>query len=84
MSAVKRRRARRADPAPPPAANDDAAVCPPRRGRPPKHDLRRWRVIDDWPKVVPVTQAEVAVYESWFGDILDELFGHDAPQEADD
>jgi hypothetical protein len=45
-----------------------------RPGRPVKHDLIGWRVIDDWPERVPVTEREVDVFESWFGDILDELF----------
>ena len=44
-------------------------------GRPPKHDLPTWTVTDDWPEHVPVTAAEVDVFEAWFGDILDELFG---------
>jgi hypothetical protein len=43
-------------------------------GRPPKHDLSTWTVTDDWPDRVPVTAAEVDVFEVWFGDILDELF----------
>jgi hypothetical protein len=43
-------------------------------GRPPKHDLTTWTVTDDWPERVPVTAAEVDVFEAWFGDILDELF----------
>ncbi len=43
--------------------------------RPPKHDLTTWTVTDDWHKRVPVTAAEVDVFEAWFGDILDELFG---------
>jgi hypothetical protein len=46
-----------------------------RAGRPPKHEFTRWRVVDDWPDRVPVTTAEVEVFEAWFGDILDELFG---------
>jgi hypothetical protein len=46
-----------------------------RSGRPVKHDLAGWRVTDDWPKRVPVTEHEVDVFEAWFGDILDELFG---------
>jgi hypothetical protein len=45
-----------------------------RPGRPVKHDLIGWRVIDDWPQRVPVTEREVDVFEAWFGDILDELF----------
>jgi hypothetical protein len=44
-------------------------------GRPPKHDLTTWTVTDDWPERVPVTDAEVAVFEAWFGDLFDELFG---------
>jgi hypothetical protein len=47
----------------------------PFRGRPPKHDFERWRVSDDWPSQVPITDAEVAVFEAWFGDVLDEIFG---------
>jgi len=47
----------------------------PFQGRPPKHDLGTWTVTDDWPERVPVTDAEVDVFEAWFGDVLDELFG---------
>jgi hypothetical protein len=32
-------------------------------------------VIDDWPQRVPVTQAEIDVFEAWFGDLFDEFFG---------
>jgi len=46
-----------------------------RPGRPVKHDLFDWRVVDDWPGRVPVTEAEVDLFEAWFGDVLDELFG---------
>lgn len=54
----------------------DYAATPERRpGRPVKRDLIGWRVIDDWPERVPVTEREVDVFEAWFGDILDELFG---------
>lgn len=45
------------------------------RGRPVKDDLSDWRVIDDWPDDVPVTPEEVDVFEAWFGDVLEELFG---------
>lgn len=31
-------------------------------------------VIDDWPDRIPVTEAEVDVFERYFGDILDRLF----------
>ncbi len=44
-------------------------------GRPPKHDLSTWTVTDDWPEHIPVTEAEVEVFEAWFGDLFDELFG---------
>jgi hypothetical protein len=46
-------------------------------GRPPRHDLRTWTVTDDWPDPVPVTEAEIEVFERWFGDLFDELFGSD-------
>lgn len=32
-------------------------------------------VTDNWPKSVPVTKAEIDIFEIFFGDILDELFG---------
>jgi len=32
-------------------------------------------VTDDWPEDVPVTDAEIAVFEAWFGELFDELFG---------
>ena len=41
----------------------------------PKHDVATWAVTDDWPRRVPVTEAEVDVFEAWFGDLFDELFG---------
>jgi len=44
-------------------------------GRPPKHDLAAWTVTDDWPECVPVTEAEVEIFERWFGDLFDELLG---------
>lgn len=48
-------------------------------GRPPKHDLSTWAVTDDWPDPVPVTEAEIEVFERWFGDLFDELFGSSDP-----
>lgn len=48
-------------------------------GRPPKHDLSTWNVVNDWPDPVPVTEAEIAVFERWFGDLFDELFDPPAP-----
>ena len=47
----------------------------PRFARPIKHDVETWRVIDDWPARVPVTDTEIDVFEAWFGDVFDELFG---------
>lgn len=37
--------------------------------------LKGWTVSDDWPERVPVTDAEIDLFEAWFGDILDEIFG---------
>jgi hypothetical protein len=57
---------------------DDLYIQPvpwPRLGRPPKHDLSTWTVTDDWPDAVPISNAEVDVFEAWFGDLFDELFG---------
>ena len=47
----------------------------PHIGRPAKHDLSTWIVTDDWPTRVPVVDAEIGVFEAWFGDLFDELFG---------
>ena len=52
-----------------------AFVVRPGAGRPPKDDLSTWTVTDDWPERIPVTSAEVDVFEAWFGDVFDELFG---------
>lgn len=70
-----RRRARYLDATATPIDLYNYATAPDRRpGRPVKHDLVGWRVIDDWPERVPVTEREVDVFEAWFGAILDELF----------
>jgi len=45
-----------------------------RRGRPAKDDRTTWTVTDDWPDHVLVTEAEIEVFEAWFGDLFDELF----------
>jgi hypothetical protein len=42
--------------------------------RPVPDDLSTWTVTDDWPEEVPVTEAEIEVFEAWFGDLFDELF----------
>jgi hypothetical protein len=31
-------------------------------------------VTDDWPGQVPVSEAEIEVFEVWFGELFDELF----------
>jgi len=38
-----------------------------------RNDPTTWIVKDDWPETVPVTDAEVDVFEAWFGDLFDEL-----------
>lgn len=38
-------------------------------------DGQRMRVTDDWPEDIPVTEAEIDVFERWFGDLFDEFFG---------
>jgi hypothetical protein len=45
-----------------------------RSGRPALEDPTTWTVKDDWPEDVPVTEAEIKVFEAWFGDLFDELF----------
>ena len=65
---------------PPPDDLFDYATLPvgslrPCAGKSPKDDLSTWTVTDDWPERVPVTSAEVDVFEAWFGDVFDELFG---------
>lgn len=32
-------------------------------------------IQDDWPDVVPISEAELRVVEGHLGDVLDELFG---------
>lgn len=43
-------------------------------GRPVRNDPAAWLIKDDWPETVPVSDAEVDVFEAWFGDLFDELF----------
>jgi hypothetical protein len=45
-----------------------------RIGRPTRTVDSDWTVTDDWPDAVPVTEAEIEVFEAWFGDLFDELF----------
>jgi hypothetical protein len=53
---------------------DYARPAAARRGRPAPEDTTTWTVKDDWPEHVPVTEAEIEVFEVWFGDLFDELF----------
>ena len=56
----------------------DYARAPARPGRRrAKRALVTWAVTDDWSKDVPVTESEIDVFEAWFGDLFDELFGKD-------
>jgi len=53
----------------------DYARPPTRRaGRPAPEDTTTRTVTDDWPEEVPITEAEIEVFEAWFGDLFDELF----------
>lgn len=53
----------------------DYALPPARRaGRPAAEQATTWTVTDDWPDEVPITEAEIEVFEAWFGDLFDELF----------
>ena len=38
--------------------------------RPAQDDPTTWTVTDDWPEDVPVTEAEIEVFEAWFGDLF--------------
>ena len=54
----------------------DYARAPARPGRRrAKRVSMTWAVTDDWPKDVPVTETEIDVFEAWFSDLFDELFG---------
>ena len=69
--AMSRHRSSLRDPAAVGEVPPDLYVVPgpwPRLGRPVKHDVAMWRVIDDWPAYVPVIDDEIDVFEAWFGD----------------
>jgi hypothetical protein len=53
---------------------DYARPRAPRPGRPAPEHTTGWTVKDDWSEDVPVTEAEIEVFEAWFGDLFDELF----------
>jgi hypothetical protein len=58
---------------------DDLYDYAPTGGRPRRRQAKRapvtWMVTDDWPEDMPVTDAEIDVFEAWFGDLFDDLFG---------
>ncbi|MCM2438552.1 hypothetical protein HGO34_02315 [Agrobacterium vitis] len=67
---------------------DDTTPPPAPRRRnlsPDTFDVEKLPVIDDWPERVPVTEAEVDIFERYFGDVLDRLFGPlDVPPDSGD
>lgn len=56
--------------------DDPTPRISPSRGSP-SHvfDVEELPVIDDWPEKVPITEAEIQVFERWFADVFDEMFG---------
>ena len=75
---TQRRRARRALPAwpgDPEDLFDYARPTTPRTGRPRMCMQGPIRVTDDWPEVVPITEAELRVMEGHFAEELDAIFG---------
>ena len=50
---------------------------PARAERRPAGRKKEWRpvVTDDWPDHIPITDAELDIFEVHFADLLDELFG---------
>ena len=38
-------------------------------------DVESLPVIDDWPEKVQITEEELQIFERYFGDVLDRLFG---------
>ena len=57
--------------------DDDPAprISSPRASPPDAFDVEKLPVIDDWPEKVPITEAEIQVFERWFADVFDEMFG---------
>ena len=56
--------------------DDPAPRISPARGSPPHvFDVEKLPVVDDWPDEVPITEAEIQMFERWFADVFDEMFG---------
>lgn len=36
-------------------------------------DVRYWTIIDDLPEHIPVTPAEIDIFQAYFGDLVEEL-----------
>jgi hypothetical protein len=70
-----RRRPRLGPLAEPEDLHDYAATRATRRRGLRLADLDGWVVADTWPERIPVTEAEVDLFERHFGDVLDALFG---------
>ena len=47
----------------------------PRAGRSRERPEEPIRVTDDWPEIVPITEAELRVVEGHFAEELDAIFG---------
>lgn len=56
---------------------------PSRSGRSDAFDVDKLPVTDDWPEMVPITEAEIRVFERWFADVFDEMFGPLGSPETD-
>lgn len=77
---ARKRRSRRQKSEPLPDDLYDYAADPkpstrPQRRAPASKWLDNLRVVDDWPDRVPVTEKEIDVFECYFTDLLDRLFG---------
>ncbi|MFD9901281.1 hypothetical protein [Mesorhizobium sp. NPDC059025] len=46
----------------------------PPTGRPPKFTPETWTVTDEWPTPLPVSKAEIDLFEAWLGGLFDEFF----------
>ena len=55
----------------------DRSEQPPLRKRAPRRPRPKWapKIIDNWPDRVPVFVEELELYEIYFADELDEIFG---------
>lgn len=54
---------------------DYACPAAPRASRLRVSSEKPIRVVDDWPEIVPITEAELRVMEGHFAEELDAIFG---------